>query len=255
MSQIPNDIPDTWGLGIDSTPGPVLPPIQPYGTLNYQVESPLLVVKQREIWSQIDQQRFHDETLQWYGEECIVRLLWRAEDAQAGLVTYCQTCQDSPDPSNPSNNIQSRVSKAYRQTGNSYCPECYGTTFTGGFQPTAYHLFMLAADTEDVRKNLSTGQFWQQNPRVQFSWFPRLRTGDLVVRVEQWQGNLPTLATTRFQVSTVSPQTIRTGPGSSAQYPAQVGVQPYTNTTIIVNQTCTLENLFPGHPYYEVPYL
>ena len=114
---------------------------------------------------------------------------------------------------------------------------------------------MLAADTEDVRKNLSTGQFWQQNPRVQFSWFPRLRTGDLVVRVEQWQGNLPTLATTRFQVSTVSPQTIRTGPGSSAQYPAQVGVQPYTNTTIIVNQTCTLENLFPGHPYYEVPYL
>ena len=86
--------------GINPQPGPV---ISGTGTgLNYQVESPLLVVKQKEIWAQTDQQRFHDEALQWYGEEAIVRQLWRAEDQVNGLVNYCLTCQDSVNPTAPS---------------------------------------------------------------------------------------------------------------------------------------------------------
>lgn len=255
MSNVPNDILNVTGLGIDPQPGPVEQPVPPFQTIPYQVESPLLVVKQRETWAEIDQQRFHDEALQWYGEECVVRLLWRAEDAQAGLVTYCQVCQDSPNPSNPNGSIQNRVSKAYRQTGNSYCTACYGTTFTGGFQPIAYHLYMLATDTPDVRRSLNIGQFWTQNPSVQFSWYPQIRQGDLVIRIEGWNGETPVLSSTRFQVSNVNPVTVRTGPGPSAQNPSRVGGQPYQNTTKIVNQTCTLENLPPGHPYYSVPYV
>jgi len=211
------------------------------GGLSTQLESPLLVVRQRDIYAEINQQRFHDETLQWYGEECIVRLLWRAEDAKAGLVTYCQTCQDSPDPTNPNSSVQSRVSQVYRQSGNSYCPDCYGTTFTGGFKPTCYHLYMLASDTPESRQNLQTGQFWKENPSVQFSWFPQIRTGDLVVRVDSWSNGSPTSFGYYFQVSTVGVQTVRTGPGVSA------------DTTKVVNQTCTLENLWPSHPYYSVP--
>jgi hypothetical protein len=240
--------------GINPQPGPV---VSGTGTgLNTQLESPLLVVKQRENWSQVDQQRFHDEALQWFGEECIVRLRWRAEDAAAGLVGYCQQCQDSPNPANPNTSIQQRVSNVYKQTGNSYCGTCYGTTFSGGFQSTCYHIYMLASDTDDDRKNLSTGQFWQQNPRVQFSWFPQIRVGDLVVRVESWSNGSPTATSQRFQVSSVQPQTIRTGPGVSAQYPYRVGTtQPYSNTTIIVNQQTELESIWPGHPYYNIPIL
>lgn len=227
--------------GINPVPGPVIPD----GSLNIQLESPLLVVKQREIWAEIDQQRFHDEALQWFGEECIVRQLWRAEDAALGLVTYCQDCQDSPNPSTPTAsgnaNIRSRVSKTYKQSGNSYCPTCYGTTFVGGFKPTCYHLYMLAADTQQVRSNLSTGQFWKDNPNVQFSWFPEIRTGDLVFRVNTWTNGVPTAIGDRFIVSAVTPQTIRTGPGVSY------------DTTKIVNQMCTIENMPPGHPYYSVP--
>jgi len=229
--------------GIDPQPGPVEQPVPPIQTIPYQVESPLLVVKQRENWTQIDQQRFHDEALQWYGEECVVRLLWRAEDAAQGLVTYCETCQDSPNPANPSASVQSRVSKVYRQTGNSYCPDCYGTTFTGGFKPVAYHLYMLASDTPEVRRSLQTGQFWQENPQVQLSWYPQIRQGDLVIRIENWDGDTPLLSSLYFQVSTVAPHTIRTGPGAG------------NSNNIIVNQTCTLENLWPGHPYYAVPYV
>jgi len=239
---------------INPAPGPIIPASPPATTLPYQIESPLLVVKQRDTFAEINQQRFHDETLQWFGEECIVRLLWRAEDAAAGLVTYCQTCQDSPNPSNPSSSVQSRLSNVYKQSGNSYCPECFGTTFTGGFQPTAYHLYMLASDIEDVRKNLSTGQFWQQNPRVQFSWYPQIRQGDLIARVESWSNNIPTSISELFQVNSVFPQTIRTGPGPAQQYPNRVGTtQPFSNTTKIVSQQCNLENLPPGHPYYSVP--
>ena len=190
--------------------------------------------------------------MQWFGEECVVRLLWRAEDAEAGLVTYCISCQDSPNPAQPNTAIQSRVSKVYKQSGNSYCPDCYGTTFTGGFKPTAYHLYMLASDTPEVRRNLQTGQFWQENPRVQMSWFPIIRQGDLVVRVEEWSGDTPILATTRFQVSNVTPVTVRTGPGTSAGKPWTAGV---TSSNIIVNQFCTLENLWPDHPYYSVPFV
>jgi len=223
--------------GIDPNP---LPPVA-VGSLQKQDESPLLVVKQREIWAEIDQQRFHNEALQWYGEECIVRQLWRAEDAAMGLVTYCQTCQDSPNPANPTASIQSRVSNVYRQTGNSYCPDCYGTTFTGGFKTTCYHLYMLAADTPEVRSNLSTGQFWKQNPNVQFAWYPEIRVGDLVVRVSAWSNDNPIATTDRFIVSTVNVQTVRTGPGIAY------------DTTKIVNQFTTLENLPPSHPYYSVP--
>ena len=224
--------------GINPVPGPVVPGA--YG-LSTQLESPLLVVKQREIWAEIDQQRFHDETLQWFGEECIVRQLWRAEDAANGQVTYCQQCQDSPNPTSPDTAIQQRVSNVYKQSGNSYCPNCYGTTFTGGFKTTCYHLYMLASDTPQQRVNMSTGQFWKNNPQVQFSWFPEIRVGDIVIRVNQWSNGNPISLGDRFQISTVNPQTIRTGPGVSY------------NTTKIVNQTCTLENVFPSHPYYNVP--
>ena len=225
--------------GINPAPGPV---VSGSGTgLNYQVESPLLVVKQKDIWAQTNQQRFHDEALQWFGEEVIVRQLWRAEDAALGLVGYCQVCQDSPNPTTPNTSVQSRVSSVYRQTGNSYCSSCYGTTFSGGFKNVCYHLYMLAADTPQIRSNLSTGQFWKDNPQVQLSWYPEIRTGDLVVRVTQWNHGIPTALGDRFQVSAVTPQTVRTGPGVSY------------DPTMYVNQTCTLENVFPSSPYYNVP--
>jgi hypothetical protein len=227
--------------GIDPNPLPIVQE----GALSYQKESPLLVVKQREIWAEINEQRFHNEALQWFGEQVIVRQLWRAEDAAIGLVGYCQQCQNSPNPSTPNASgnaaIRSRVSQVYRQTGNSYCSTCYGTTFSGGFKPTCYHLFMLAADTAQIRANLSTGQFWRDNPTVQFGWYPEIRVDDLVVRVNNWNGDTPTATGDRFVVSTVNVQTVRTGPGISY------------DTSKIVNQFTTLENLPPSHPYYNVP--
>ena len=218
-------------------------PNNPYQTLPYDEVDGLLVVKQEELWADTNQQQWHEEALQWYGEKCIVRQLWRAEDAANGLVTYCIDCQDSLNPNSPTQSVQVRASKVYRQTGNSYCPTCYGTTFTGGFKMTVYHLYMLAADSPQVRQKLSTGQFWKENPQVQFSFTPRIRQGDLVVRISQWDGDLPIAEDGRFQVSNVIPHSIRTGPTVS------------NKSVHIVSQTCTLENVWPDHPLTYVPYI
>jgi hypothetical protein len=231
---------------------PVVAPTPP-ATLPEQTESTIYVQKYREQNSEIDLQRFHDETLQTYGEQCLLRLLWRAEDFTAGLVDRCTVCQDSESPTNPDISVQQRVAKVYGQSGNTYCPNCFGTSFNGGFQNIVYQLFMLAADTPDKRNNQVVGQFWNQNPRAQFSWYPQIRQGDLVARVESWSGNSPTLVSQLFIVSNVEPITVRTGPGPSAEYPYRTGSQPFQNTTKIVSQICTLENLQPGHPYFSVP--
>ena len=215
----------------------------PDQSLPYDEVDPLLVIKQEELWADSNQQKWHEEALQWYGEKCVVRLLWRAEDAAQGLVTYCIDCQDSPNPTSPTQSVQIRASKVYRQSGNSYCPTCYGTTFTGGFKPVAYHLYMLAGDSPEVRQKLSTGQFWKENPQIQFSFTPNIRQGDLVVRVNQWNGDLPIESLQRFQVSNVIPHSIRTGP------------TPSNNSIHIISQTCTLENVWPDHPLTYVPYI
>jgi hypothetical protein len=217
--------------------------VPPYQTLPYVEVDGLYVIKQEELWADSNQQKWHEEALQWYGEKCVVRKLWRAEDAAAGLVTYCIDCQDSPNPTNPTQSVQVRASKVYRQSGNSYCPTCYGTTFTGGFQMVVYHLYMLAGDSPQVRQKLSTGQFWKENPQVQFSHTPDIRQGDLVIRISKWDGDLPVQEDGRFQVSNTIPHSIRTGP------------TPSNDFIHVISQTCTLENVWPDHPLYYVPYI
>jgi hypothetical protein len=221
----------------------VHPAVPPYQTLPYDNVDGLYIIHQEELWSDSNQQKWHEESLQWYGERCVVRLLWRAEDAANGLVTYCIDCQDSPNPANPNQSVQKRASKVYRQSGNSYCPTCYGTTFTGGFQPMVYHIYMLAADSPEVRQKLSTGQFWKENPQVQFSHTPKIRQGDLVIRISQWKDGLPVEEDGRFQVSNTIPHSIRTG------------LRVSNDTIHTISQTCTLENVWPDHPLYYVPYI
>lgn len=205
---------------------------------------PFTIVKEKELWALQQQYGWTGEFLQWYGEQIVVRLLWRWTDHEAGLVDICQNCQDTPAPLRPDRSVQRRVSNIYQQSGNVWCEECYGTTFVGGFKPVLYHIFMAAGDTPEVRRRITTGNFWQENPQVQLSAHPELRTGDLVIRVGQWdqQNQMPLSATERYTVSTVQPHTIRTGPGSSL------------DPIIRVGQTSTLKLLPYTHPYYNVPF-
>lgn len=205
---------------------------------------PFTIVKERELWATQQQYGWSGEYLQWYGEQCVLRLLWRWTDHEAGLVDICQNCQDTPAPQLPNADIRRRVSSVYKQSGNVWCNQCYGTTFVGGFKPVLYHIFMAAEDTPEVRRRLDTGNFWQENPQVQFSAHPEIRTGDLIIRITDWdaRNQVPLQAGTRYTAGATRPQTLRTGPGSS--------LDPIIRT----GQSCTLKMLPTDHPLQNVPW-
>jgi hypothetical protein len=66
----------------------------------------------------------HLEALYALGEYAMFVLLWRAADLNAGLVGRCQRCYLS----------RGAVAEAFEQPGQARCPDCFGTTFEGGYR-------------------------------------------------------------------------------------------------------------------------
>lgn len=64
------------------------------------------------------------EALFSFGEWAIYVLLWRTHDEQSGLVKRCQVCFVG----------EGRSAAAYRQGSKMKCPDCFGTTFEGGYR-------------------------------------------------------------------------------------------------------------------------
>jgi hypothetical protein len=78
-----------------------------------------------------DQQWAHDqllsshlEALYAFGEYSFFVLMWTADDFQRGLVGHCQRCFLG----------NNRASAAFGQGGQSRCPECFGSSFEGGYR-------------------------------------------------------------------------------------------------------------------------
>lgn len=65
----------------------------------------------------------HTEALYAYGEFALFTLMWRVEDFEAGLVGRCPTCY-----------LGDRGAAVFQQSPLIKCPDCYGTTFEGGFR-------------------------------------------------------------------------------------------------------------------------
>lgn len=67
----------------------------------------------------------HIQALFAYGELAIFTLMWRPRDFERGLVGRCETCFEG---------AKSRQAAAFKQATDRNCPDCYGTTFEGGFR-------------------------------------------------------------------------------------------------------------------------
>lgn len=70
------------------------------------------------------EQAHHKEALYTYGEYAMFVLLWTPNDFDAGLVGRCPTCFTAYD----------RAAKAYGQSSKNLCPDCFGTTYEGGYR-------------------------------------------------------------------------------------------------------------------------
>lgn len=106
-----------------------MPASDPYSLL---VSQPLPEVhRTAPYWLARDQQWARDqvaashlEALYALGEYSMFVLMWHALDYRAGLVGRCPRCFVA----------LGRVADAFGQAGQVDCPDCYGTTFEGGYR-------------------------------------------------------------------------------------------------------------------------
>src|ERR1043165_6197117 len=103
-------------------PIPSIPdPVSPTGVLPRHT-------RQVENWA-IEQERYrHDLPLYTLGEYTIFYLMWTLLDFEAGHVTRCARCYST------SGTVANREANVYNQPSINRCPDCFGTTFEGGYR-------------------------------------------------------------------------------------------------------------------------
>jgi hypothetical protein len=127
--------------------------------------------RDRENWAVTQERDRHNQVLWEYGELAIFVLLWHLEDFNAGLVERCSTCYLAVNP----------IAEAYGQGDQYRCPDCYGTTFEGGYKAIIVRP-TLFSDTDKDQKAHSRGQVNSDEVDIESTADFRIRTGDYCVR-------------------------------------------------------------------------
>jgi len=155
---------------------------------------------------------------------------------------------------------QARISAVYKQGGDSWCQNCYGIGFDGGFEPIIYVTFALIGDQQAETTRTIGGVVQHEDPKVEFSFEPVVQEFDLVARIATWEVDNITPKTVhgRFLLREVMPITIRTGPGtpddSIAIMPPELRTAyQFPNRDWIVGQTCGIEIVPFEHVWNLVP--
>lgn len=75
-------------------------------------------------WAREQVEESHLEALYALGEYSMFVLLWHSMDFEAGLVDRCARCYLAA----------GRIAEAFGQGTDARCPDCFGTTFEGGYR-------------------------------------------------------------------------------------------------------------------------
>lgn len=92
----------------------------------------------------------HEEALYAYGELVIITLMWRPIDFEQGLVQSCPVCFAGP---------TARQAAAFRQPTRKECPNCFGTTYEGGYRAQIIRPAIMAdrnSEMTDVERGTVT---------------------------------------------------------------------------------------------------
>lgn len=131
------------------------------------------------------------EALYAVGELVLFTLMWRPVDFEAGLVGHCTTCFDG---------AESRQARAFKQPTKRECPDCYGTTYEGGFRAQIIRPALMAdrnAETTDAPRGVVTIDTISFETTPDFT----LHKGDYLFRFDN----------TRFQCEERRESIVRTG--------------------------------------------
>lgn len=162
----------------------------------------------------------HDQAMFHFGEYAMFVLLWRIEDYEAGRVGRCPTCFIS----------RGKVAEVYQQPAKKECPDCFGTTFEGGWRAKVVRP-SLWDQSKPSDEQSSRGEVDRSTAGVQSTSDFYLRTHDYIIKADG----------TRWLVQTASENGLTTGFAVSRD-----------NDALGYNfGTCTL--IDPSHVAYTIP--
>jgi hypothetical protein len=121
----------------------------------------------------------HDQALWTHGELCMFALMWTIFDFEAGLVGRCPTCFLA----------YGRTAEAYGQPAKQNCPDCYSTTFEGGYKAKIVRPAIWTHTAEDAVVTDRHGQSLSNTQSVQSTADFKPATDDYVFRADgsRWQ--------------------------------------------------------------------
>ena len=162
----------------------------------------------------------HDQVLYNLGEYAMFVMLWRPVDFDAGLVERCTRCFGR----------NSRIAAAYEATPDPKCPECYGTTFEGGYRAKVIRPAIVSdLNTETVEGR--RGEHVQDTLTAETTSDIFLRKNDVIMRADG----------SRYRTDEMNTLVVRTGFDVPDQDQSVGGVIP----------AATLED--PTMPVYLIP--
>lgn len=162
----------------------------------------------------------HAEALYAFGEYVIFTLMWRPKDFEMGLVGRCQTCFVG---------TASRQAAAFQQPTKRECPDCYGTTYEGGFRAQIIRPALLADRNQEVSEE-NRGVVVTDTIQMETTSDFRLHKGDYVFRGDN----------TRFQTEEKNEAVVRTGFGAPLTSDSSAGT-----TTAHREETTSVAFLIP----------
>ena len=156
--------------------------------------------------------------------------------------------------------------ETYKQSGNTWCMNCFGVGFNGGFEPIIYVTYALISDQQAETTRSQSGVMQRADPQVQFSYEPAVQEFDIIARVFNWEddGITPREVSGRFILKECRPETLRTGPGTtddslSFAPPQFKDIYKIPDSHLVIGQTSQLQivpyeniiNYVPLTPYEE----
>ena len=159
------------------------------------------------------------------GSTWLVRRMWTLQDLADGLVKRCPVCWDEV-------NHQSKRPND--------CPNCYGTTFDGGYRPLEMRRMVVNENGSDNTEYDNHGTREKFDVTVKMAVEPIYHDGDLLCEVLEMTGTLVTLRGRIFQLDgRVKYQTIQ-GVVSSNNTEMTTNLQ-----RMLVSQSGTAKLLLP----------
>ncbi len=150
----------------------------------------------------VEQERSrHNQALFSYGEYAIFVLMWRVQDHNAGLVQRCHRCYLA----------QGKVAEAYGQGKQNKCPDCFGTTFEGGYKAILVRQSIWSF-TEETDTTHRRGKMRMASATVQSTNDFLIRSGDYAFKGDgsRYQTKTPgtVYLSTGFQVGSLERQVV-----------------------------------------------